>query len=154
MFSFLQFIYSSTNSEIDANPLLKAAPDTRTLSLPFHCLKAPWIYHLEMSPPGEPTGDLEDATKPVAGAPELELVNGKVSKTGILLRPQPTNDPNEPLVGAHVLSGRFATANRGTELATMGKIQYISGRVLVHLLGIHELVCLHRCSQAHPDSVP
>lgn len=30
---------------------------------------------------------------------EYDIVQGKVSKKGIVLRPQPTNDPNEPLVG-------------------------------------------------------
>lgn len=29
---------------------------------------------------------------------DIELVEGKRSKKGILLRPQPTNDPNDPLV--------------------------------------------------------
>lgn len=31
---------------------------------------------------------------------ELDIVSGKVSKNGVILRPQPTNDPNEPLVRA------------------------------------------------------
>jgi hypothetical protein len=29
---------------------------------------------------------------------ESHIVEGKTSKKGIVLRPQPTNDPNEPLV--------------------------------------------------------
>lgn len=29
---------------------------------------------------------------------EYDIVRGKLSKSGIVLRPQPTNDPNEPLV--------------------------------------------------------
>jgi hypothetical protein len=29
---------------------------------------------------------------------DIELVEGKRSKKGILLRPQPSNDPNDPLV--------------------------------------------------------
>jgi hypothetical protein len=29
---------------------------------------------------------------------EIELVEGKRSKKGLLLRPQPSNDPNDPLV--------------------------------------------------------
>jgi hypothetical protein len=37
------------------------------------------------------------------GLTDLEIVDGKKSKSGIILRPQPTNDPNEPLVGLHVL---------------------------------------------------
>jgi hypothetical protein len=31
---------------------------------------------------------------------DIELVEGKQSKKGILLRPQPSNDPNDPLVSA------------------------------------------------------
>jgi hypothetical protein len=31
---------------------------------------------------------------------DIELVEGKRSKKGLLLRPQPSNDPNDPLVGA------------------------------------------------------
>lgn len=30
--------------------------------------------------------------------PDSELTQGKVNKNGILLRPQPSNDPNDPLV--------------------------------------------------------
>ena len=30
---------------------------------------------------------------------DIELVEGKRSKKGLLLRPQPSNDPNDPLVG-------------------------------------------------------
>ena len=29
---------------------------------------------------------------------DIELVEGKRSKKGLLLRPQPSNDPNDPLV--------------------------------------------------------
>jgi hypothetical protein len=29
---------------------------------------------------------------------ESQIISGKRSKSGIVLRPQPTNDPNEPLV--------------------------------------------------------
>lgn len=29
---------------------------------------------------------------------EYDITRGKVSKHGVVLRPQPTNDPNEPLV--------------------------------------------------------
>lgn len=35
------------------------------------------------------------------GRAESDIVEGKVSNKGILLRPQPTNDPNEPLVSVH-----------------------------------------------------
>lgn len=38
--------------------------------------------------------------KPAHELYEIELVEGKRSKKGILLRPQPSNDPNDPLVGA------------------------------------------------------
>jgi hypothetical protein len=31
---------------------------------------------------------------------DIELMEGKRSKKGLLLRPQPSNDPNDPLVGA------------------------------------------------------
>jgi hypothetical protein len=31
---------------------------------------------------------------------DVELVEGKRSKKGLLLRPQPSNDPNDPLAGA------------------------------------------------------
>jgi hypothetical protein len=29
---------------------------------------------------------------------DKDIVTGKTSKSGVVLRPQPTNDPNEPLV--------------------------------------------------------
>jgi hypothetical protein len=38
--------------------------------------------------------------KPAQELSEIELVDGKRSKKGILLRPQPSKDPNDPLVGA------------------------------------------------------
>ncbi len=38
--------------------------------------------------------------KPAQELSEIELVDGKRSKKGVLLRPQPSNDPNDPLVGA------------------------------------------------------
>jgi len=38
--------------------------------------------------------------KPAQELSEIELVDGKRSKKGILLRPQPSNDPNDPFVGA------------------------------------------------------
>jgi hypothetical protein len=37
--------------------------------------------------------------KPAQELYEIELVEGKRSKKGLLLRPQPSNDPNDPLVG-------------------------------------------------------
>jgi hypothetical protein len=40
--------------------------------------------------------------KPAQELYEIELVEGKRSKKGILLRPQPSNDPNDPLVSAPV----------------------------------------------------
>lgn len=34
----------------------------------------------------------------------LEIVSNKTTKSGIILRPQPTNDPNEPLVSTSFCS--------------------------------------------------
>jgi hypothetical protein len=38
---------------------------------------------------------------------EIELVDGKRSEKGILLRPQPSNDPNDPLVGSSLTHPRL-----------------------------------------------
>jgi len=40
--------------------------------------------------------------KTVQELSDIELVEGKRSKKGLLLRPQPSNDPNDPLVGASI----------------------------------------------------
>lgn len=40
----------------------------------------------------------EKAEAAKAELAEFDIVQGKVSKKGVVLRPQPTNDPNEPLV--------------------------------------------------------
>jgi hypothetical protein len=48
----------------------------------------------------EPNKQLEMQEKIVQELSDIELVEGKRSKKGLLLRPQPSNDPNDPLVGA------------------------------------------------------
>jgi hypothetical protein len=54
-----------------------------------------------MSPPEEKTVKVsnEETHHPTGHElADIELVEGKRSKKGILLRPQPSNDPNDPLV--------------------------------------------------------
>jgi hypothetical protein len=47
----------------------------------------------------EPNKQPEMQEKTVQELSDIELVEGKRSKKGLLLRPQPSNDPNDPLVG-------------------------------------------------------
>jgi hypothetical protein len=47
----------------------------------------------------KPSEQPEVLKKTVQELSDIELVEGKRSKKGLLLRPQPSNDPNDPLVG-------------------------------------------------------
>jgi hypothetical protein len=71
--------------------------------------------------------------KPVQELSDIELVEGKRSKKGLLLRPQPSNDPNDPLVSAsttHLTTWRLIPR---IELAILGKVFYISYRLFLCL---------------------
>jgi hypothetical protein len=46
----------------------------------------------------KPSGQPMMAEKPALELSDIELIEGKRSKKGLLLRPQPSNDPNDPLV--------------------------------------------------------
>ena len=46
----------------------------------------------------KPVDQPEMLEKHVQELTDIELVDGKRSKEGLLLRPQPSNDPNDPLV--------------------------------------------------------
>lgn len=82
------------------------------------------------------------------------LEHGKTSKKGILLRPQPTNDPNEPLVCSAPSSAAVPMmSDPSTELASMGEILHVPGDMLVCILGIHELVGLYSCDRADHHAV-
>jgi hypothetical protein len=48
----------------------------------------------------KPSEQPEVLKKTVQELSDIELVEGKRSKKGLLLRPQPSNDPNDPLVDA------------------------------------------------------
>ena len=58
--------------------------------------------------PKEPDdGQQEIREKGIQGLSDIELVEGKRSKKGFILRPQPSNDPNDPLVNRKNVSQSF-----------------------------------------------
>lgn len=42
--------------------------------------------------------EVEKVQHPHGEFADQDIVTGRTSKSGVVLRPQPTNDPNEPLV--------------------------------------------------------
>jgi hypothetical protein len=52
-------------------------------------------------------GQQEIREKGVQELSDIELVEGKRSKKGFLLRPQPSNNPNDPLVSTKNFSQRY-----------------------------------------------
>lgn len=51
--------------------------------------------------------DASLATKQGAELADQNIVEGKKSSKGVVLRPQPTNDPNEPLVSCSIDTARM-----------------------------------------------
>lgn len=91
-----------------------------------------------MSPIGEKTVTVsnEETSNPTSHELEdIELVEGKRSKKGILLRPQPSNDPNDPLVGTSFTSAISVACSKllSLELAVCPEIRDLSHNMLLRL---------------------
>lgn len=72
---------------------------------------------------------------------ESEIVEGKTNQAGVILRPQPSNDPNEPLVRLRPCL-TFLDANHevSSELAEMGEVYHLWHCPLGNSPLLHELV--------------
>lgn len=60
---------------------------------------------------------------------DIEVVDGKRSRKGFLLRPQPSNDPNDPLVSSRISHSEMLK----TCLAEVSRVELATPREILHL---------------------